>query len=399
MKEMVGLRLWDVDLSVSLHIAAGFCCRFLTLLLLVAGSLLVTGSEVSALVSGPCTDCHTMHYSQGGEALSVWGSGGPYDALLTVDCIGCHTGDNLAGGEVPFVMPENPALISYGGVNGTGTEAGSTTLAGGSFYWVLSSDTSGHNVAGYCNYDSTMLVAADGNLPPGFVFGRPAGDGSTPGGGSWGTHQVTCAGTYGCHGSHATTNQTQAIHGGHHALSGSEITFPQHSPTDYRMLVGIAGIEDSDWEFQPTVSSHNQYHGVDDPGSTDTSTISYFCSQCHGRFHFNDDGPAPTISPWLRHPTNFDLSGASSSEYDNYNDTVGVGVYSLVAPVASDLGLPANQGVVQEMVMEPGSSDDAIVTCLSCHRAHGSRHYKSLRWNYAGSVTGGDCAVCHTEKR
>ena len=389
-------------MSVFLHTdAAGFWHRFL-MLVLVTCFLLVVGSEVSAYVSGPCSDCHTMHYSQGGEALSVWGRegvDGPFDALLTVDCIGCHTGDNSAGGKVPFVIPDILAA-DYGGINGTGTEAGANTLAGGSFFWVLGSDTCGHNVAGYCGEDTTMVVS-DGNLPPGFVSGRPTGGspGTTPGGGSWGTQQITCAGTYGCHGSHATTNQAQAIYGGHHALSGPEISTPQNSPADYRMLVGIAGIEDSAWEYQPTASRHNQYHGVDDPGSTDTSTISYFCSQCHGRFHFNDDVTAPTSSPWIRHPTNFDLSRASGSEYDNYNDGVGVGVYSLVAPVASDLGLPANQGVIQAEVMEAGATDDAIITCLSCHRAHGSRHYKSLRWNYAGFANGGDCAVCHTSKK
>ena len=351
-----------------------------------------------ALVSGPCTDCHTMHHSQNGGALSAWGDAGPYESLLTVDCIACHSGDNVAGGEVPYVMPD---LITpdYGGNFGTGTEASSTTLAGGSFYWVLSNDTRGHNVAGYCGLDGDMELS-DGYLPPGYAGGYAAGDGTTPGDGSWSsTTQITCAGTYGCHGTHNTTSQAAAISGGHHALSGSSISSVSNDSTDYRMLVGIAGVEDSDWEFRPDINNHNQYHGVDDPGSIDTSTISYLCSQCHGRFHYNDDASAPTVSPWLRHPTNFDLSQASSSDYDNYNEDIGVGVYSLIAPVASDQSIPSNQGVIQSQVMDAGSVDDAIVTCLSCHRAHGSLHYKAMRWNYAGSATGGYCSVCHTSKK
>jgi hypothetical protein len=369
--------------------------RMLFVLLLWVG--LSTSLSVSAAVTGPCTDCHTMHRSQNGQVLSTWGDSGPYAALLTVDCIGCHTGENAVGGKVPFVMPQN-LTPDYGGANGTGTEPSSTTLAGGSFYWVLSNDTRGHNVAGYCNPDSTM-VPADGALPPGFAGGRAAGDGTTPGGGSWpANRQITCAGTYGCHGSHATESQAGAISGGHHALSGPSISTPLNTPADYRMLVGIAGIEDSAWELRPLANRHNQYHGVDNPGNTDTETITYFCSQCHGRFHFNDDTAAPSVSPWLRHPTNYDMSRAASGDYAKYNEAVGVGIYSLVAPVASDQNLPSNQGVIQDRVMEAGSQDDAVITCLSCHRAHGSPYYKSMRWNYAGSVTGGDCAICHTSK-
>ncbi len=357
--------------------------------------LLFLPVSVSAFVTGPCTDCHTMHHSQDGGALTAWGDNGPYAALLTVDCIGCHSGDNVVDGKVPFVMPET--MVPNYGV--TGTESSTTTLAGGNFYWVLANDTRGHNVAGYCNPDATMLPG-DGALPPGFAGGRAAGDGTVPGGGSWPVNkQITCAGTYGCHGSHGVTGAAGALSGGHHALSGPSIPDPENSPADYRMLVGIAGIEDPAWELKPIASRHNQYHGVDNPGSTDTATISYFCSECHGRFHYNDDAAAPSVSPWLRHPTNFDMSQASGSEYANYNEVIGVGVYSLVAPVASDQGLPANRGVIQDRVMESGSQSDAIITCLSCHRAHGSPYYKSMRWDYAGSATGGDCSVCHTSKK
>jgi predicted CXXCH cytochrome family protein len=43
------------------------------------------------------------------------------------------------------------------------------------------------------------------------------------------------------------------------------------------------------------------------------------------------------------------------------------------------------------------TAGDAIVTCISCHRAHGSPYYKLLRWDYAGSISTG-CAYCHTSK-
>ncbi|MFO7831260.1 MAG: hypothetical protein R6V18_04685 [Desulfuromonadaceae bacterium] len=41
-----------------------------------------------AMVSGPCSNCHTMHNSQNGEDVS---GSGPNQALLNNDCVGCHS--------------------------------------------------------------------------------------------------------------------------------------------------------------------------------------------------------------------------------------------------------------------------------------------------------------------
>ncbi|MBN2332187.1 MAG: hypothetical protein JXO49_00675 [Deltaproteobacteria bacterium] len=337
-----------------------------------------------AAVAGPCSDCHTMHYSQGGDLLAAWGSSGPYAGLLANDCVGCHTGTNSSGGNTPCVTAATAP--DYGT---TGTEG--TTLAGGSFYWVTGDDTCGHNVSGIAG------IGFD-QLPPGFTNGRAAGDSTTPGGGAWlGSQQVTCAGTYGCHGSHNQDNQTAAIRGGHHSTKSGAIT-PDNDATDYRMLVGIAGYEDPDWEFLPDTSSHNQYKGVHDPNNStapDTSTISYFCSECHGSFH--DDISTGITSPWLRHPTNYDMgiAGAAGGEYRYFNSGTGsaVSAYSVIAPVASSVTTTP-----LSVVSAHEANNTAIVTCISCHRAHGSQFYKSMRWDYAGSPTGGFCSLCHTSK-
>ena len=337
--------------------------------------------ESLAVVTGPCSDCHTMHHSQDGGTLSAWGTSGPYEALLTIDCIGCHTGVNTTTTTTPYVFDPDGPTYSL-----TGTEATTTTLAGGNFFWVVSDQTKGHNVSGICTSDSVL------DVPPGFDGGRAAGDGTTPGNGSgWSSGtQITCAGTYGCHGSHDTTSQAGAIRGGHHALSGPAITSPQDSAADYRLLVGIAGYEDSDWEFRPVAAAHNQYKGLDSPEDSETSTISYFCSQCHGTFH--DDVTDGSASPWLRHPTNFDMgSTASGSEYRDYGGGGTTPPYEVITPLAS-----SNVSAVKATVAF--TDDTMIVTCISCHRAHGSPYYKSMRWDYAGSATGGHCAKCHTTK-
>ncbi|OHB29057.1 MAG: hypothetical protein A2X84_02990 [Desulfuromonadaceae bacterium GWC2_58_13] len=328
-----------------------------------------------AAVTGRCSGCHTMHYSQDGRVLTEWGQSGPYEALLTIDCLGCHMGTNV-GGTTPFVFSSEAP--NYGA---TGTTSDTNTLAGGNFYWVAQpgGDTRGHNVAG--------LMAGDGalSMPPGFSGDRAAADGSIPGGGSWPSgQQVTCAGTYGCHGSHAQSSLASAVRGGHHNGLDGAITAPDALPAGgFRMLVGIAGYEDADWEYRPTTSTHNQYKGV--AGGTDNSTISSLCARCHGQFH----SASSAGSPWLRHPVDYDMGDtAATSDYRSYGGA-GVNAYRLDAPVAS-----VDVGNVLTNVTFAG---DTVVACVSCHRAHGSPNHKMMRWDYAGTI-GTGCAACHTSK-
>jgi len=326
----------------------------------------------SLLVGRHCSDCHTMHYSQGGQALSSWGNAGPYSALLVTDCVGCHTGSN-APGRMPYVMSSVAPVYAA-----TGTEANTNTLAGGNFFWVAGGDNNkGHNVVGLAAADPVLSV------PPGFDGTLAAADGSVPGGGSWPAgQQVTCAGTYGCHGSHNEAVAAAAIAGGHHTNVSGAITAPGTEPaTGYRMLVGIAGFEDPEWELTPTATAHNQYRGTD--GLRDNATISSLCMRCHNRFH--SDGNSS--SGWLRHPVDFDMGNTDfDSEVRGYGGVTKQ--YQVAVPVASvDVSAPVSQVTFQ---------DDTIVTCLSCHRSHGSPYAKLLRWDYANTI--GECVVCHTSK-
>jgi predicted CXXCH cytochrome family protein len=296
--------------------------------------------------------------------------------LLNSTCLGCHTGDNLLNGKTPFVFSITAGGPTYGI---SGTEGTTTTLAGGNFYWVANVGNSrGHNVLGVGNAD-TLLV------PPGFTGASFAADGSRPANGTWTSGQrVTCAGTHGCHGTHAVSSSTDAVRGGHHKGASGAITLPGTSPAGgFRMLVGVAGYEDSDWEFRPTTLAHNQYKGNT---GTDNSTISSLCARCHGNFHAKTVSGIGTGSPWLRHPTDRDMFGLGG-EYANYN---GDKTYSVQAPVAS-----TTVSAVKSAVLV--GAGDAIVTCVSCHRAHGSPYYKMLRWDYANSV-GAGCTYCHTSK-
>ncbi|MCK4501764.1 MAG: cytochrome c3 family protein, partial [Desulfuromonadales bacterium] len=292
------------------------------------------------------------------------------------------TGGNDGSNSTPYI--HNTLNLFDGGAEYGFSGIEVDTLAGGTFKYVISNDNKGHNVVGIATPDSTLFT------PPGYDGGLPAADGSTPGsGGSWNNEQITCAGTYGCHGSHDKDSNVDAIRGAHHLGANGAVTpGSDHSPAaGYRMLVGIDGFEDSDWEYRPTSSAHNQYKGIDSPGqTTDTSTISYLCAECHGTFH-QSSGIA---SPWLRHPTDYALSNtAANSEYREYG---GIGHDYLPA---TPLAAAEISSVVTTINF---TSSDSVVNCLSCHRAHGSPYYKAMRWGYAESSGGGLCSNCHTSK-
>ncbi len=330
-----------------------------------------------ARVTGTCVSCHTMHNSQ--DNLWVADSGVPNPALLVADCIGCHTGQNNGINATPYVFSTTPPQYKS-----TGTEPDSNTLAGGNFYWVSNiGDRRGHNIYGLAARDQTL------SLPPG-------GDGTF-------SSQLRCAGTMGCHGDRNTAGQISAIKGSHHYTNHQIWQLGTSLAASYRILDTIQGFGDPGYEYHPTDLKHNKYYGLDRTTESETAvgTISSQCAQCHENYHNGSTTLVPNGSlrtgVWLRHPTDFDMSKAvSSTEYQLYNNssTFGNNTYSVVSPVATaDDSTTMNTTIFTR-------ENDALVMCLSCHRAHGSPYAGALRWDYKAWPASGynGCAVCHTTK-
>lgn len=358
--------------------------------------LLVENSwGVSDAMRKPCADCHTMHDSSGGQGVALGPLGGadlvgPQEALVNFTCSGCHVGSNTgAATDTPFVAHMTVAP-SYGS---TGTSG--DTLAGGNFYWVVNNDggPKGHDVVG-------LGISQTTRVPPGEPNGDLVFSVASP---------LRCAGTNGCHGDTAVASQTMAIWGAHHGNTlGQAVATPGSllTATSYRFLNGIVGYEDSDWEFQPTKDLHNQYKGVVrlTDGAADVSTISSACtSRCHGDFHngagtdYGVDASAGSFaSPWIRHPIDIDMGGLNG-EYLGYgNPVLGDQNYNVNTPLAStDV-----TGVLNSVAALSSASGKAIITCLSCHRAHGSPFDYSMRWDYKNWPGAGynGCGDCHTYK-
>lgn len=330
-----------------------------------------------------CVECHTMHNSQGGSGMvyGTYGTSTQQSSLLNNNCTGCHAGTNNGSNYIPYVL--QTTAPTYGS---TGTQG--NTLAGGNFYWVTqgSGDPKGHNIAGLVNIDLTQST--------------------NPPGGPVTANQITCAGTNGCHGDPTIADQVVSIHGSHH--SDSTVAIDGLSvKNSYRWLKGVTGYEDTLYEYQPAADRHNQYKGkvrsADD--NTDSTTMSSLCAKCHGDFHNDNGGAAATKgiidatstwqstggTQWIRHPVDYDMQPLSG-EYDSFNKGVGVNTYSVVVPLASS--------TVASVKTTVSGAGDAIIMCLSCHRAHGSPYDSIMRWDYKGWPGAGynGCAICHTSK-
>ncbi len=367
-------------------------------------------TSAGAVVTGVCSNCHTMHNSHDGNTVANsngahW-SGGVLTGgsvttanaqLLVSDCVGCHSSTgtattvNVGGSTIPIVW------------NTGGYPA--TPLAGGNFFNVPTDTTMGHNVYGIAGVDSNLSYA-----PGAFddLGGTAIGCGTSchttlaqPD--SWyiaaGNEPGGCKGCHGYVAHHAnndasTQPRPTATNGGYRFLG---------PPAGHPLGGHVDGIEDPDWEATTSATDHNVYAAevVDD--TEDPQSMGKFCAGCHGSFHANgdpnsyttimetgiDNGTGSTADPWIRHPSNFGIPNTGE-----FTQVIGQ-TYSAAIPVAKN---------VQTTVTSTVDAGDQVF-CLSCHRAHGSQYPDMLRFDYtaviahtgSGTATNG-CFFCHRNK-
>ena len=318
--------------------------------------MIIAGAQTaSAAVSGVCSNCHTMHYSQGNTQLGTWGGSGPYSSLLTNDCLGCHTttGTDPLVDSYPFVST----------TNGTDLDD-DNCLAGG--YFAKTESSTASNAGNSHTMTST-------NPPAGYNGSFYTG----------GTNGFSCAGTNGCHGNHTDLDDMDAIAGEHHTSGGYRMLYVDTAGNN-----AVAGVAAADYE--EALIANTTYpgggalaHNVYSADASGDHTISEFCALCHGDFH----GDAGTLSSgsWIRHPSD------------------------VVIPVGWNIGVEANTLTDSDNKRNPvgwaGATEgtgDRRVTCLSCHRAHGTANADLLRWAYSTQVAGGGndygCLGCHDKQ-
>jgi hypothetical protein len=357
-------------------------------ILAVSGLLLLGQSDASAAISGRCDNCHTMHNSQDGTYMTTGTSGEAQGYLLrSVSCIGCHTGEDGSRADNPDT---NGPAVQHN------NDPGSGFLAGGSFwYWSSAADDGNvHNVDEVDSDGDSTLTTPPGGTALASTFGCATG--------------TSAAGyaTTGCH-----------LGSGHHSNVGGDIAEPTQVVwvdggsvgSSYRFLSGVKGGEDGDWEFTKNARQHNVYYTSSTYNNSDTDTITSVCVGCHGDFHGSASGGTPvkgtgSSSPWIRHPTDISLynaTGPFASEHLSYNS------YETITPIGTDTDSYANDISIPSGDMDTvyNQLNDArldVVTCVSCHRAHGSVNLDLLRWSYNTMIAGGGgstgCLKCHRQK-
>ena len=352
-------------------------------------SVILVHGFVDAMVNGPCVNCHTMHNSQNGTPMNYDNSVNPNATLLRGNCAGCHA-QNTAGNVVNSI----PQVL----------HTAATDLAGGNFHYfdgTVATQNKAHNVLDLpspYNTQDTVLT----NNPPGYLSGYDPSSVKFDTG-----SRLRCAGANGCHGNRELADENSAIKGSHHT-SDAALKFGTINEANqgggtggtsdfattgksYRFLYNVHGGEVSDW-LNSLGTHHNEYKGIvfGTRGQTqawaDVTTISDLCAECHGKFHaggLTSDSGIGTASPWLRHPT--DALIPNYGEYATYT--------------SYDAGAPIGRTTIPNSIGGSVAPGTDVVTCLSCHQAHGSNYADILRWDYTNHLAAGTgCLVCHTGK-
>jgi hypothetical protein len=348
---------------------------------------LVAPALCAAALQGECSNCHTMHNSQQGSlvAFSRNSSGQQvlreqaFDMLLKTDCVGCHS---QPGSEtiVTTGQTRTPIVFNLTAPIYPPDGSASSVLAGGNFHWAVSKgDPYAHNVFGISGEDPRFQTA-----PGGVPISDPCAV----------CHKTLATPQGGCSGCHVSQHHAAGPgvvagrkQGWYRFLGSVMLRSGQSAP----LAEGVTGIEDPDWEQNPLPNRHNTYQGATTTSVSylDTGSINQKCAGCHGRFH---SGTAAN-SVWIRHPVDVAIPGSGEfTGFTTYNPLVPV-----ARPNVSDAD--ANFSSI--------SRGSDLVSCISCHRPHGSPYPAMLRWDYrdwpgidsyTGKAAVNGCAVCHTAK-
>ena len=328
-----------------------------------------------------------MHNSEQGSPVAYSFSSGnqviseqPFANLLKTDCLGCHSS---SGAETIVAMDDSEVPIVFNLSEPTYPPDGSTTstLAGGNFHWLLQNgDAYGHNVYG--------IAAEDFRFPPTQAPGGVERTGECAN--CHGTLATVQSGCEGCHvpQHHAAKAVVTGKDQGWYRFLGSVM---QRDGTHQPTAEGVVGIEDPNWEQSPLSTKHNTYQGSTASYTSylESGSIDQKCAGCHGTFH----NETTANSTWIRHPVDVAIPG--SGEFAAFT------TYDPLVPVAR----PNVSTLDADFSTINRGTDE--VSCISCHRAHGSPYPAMLRWAYRDwpgtdshtqqpAVNG--CAICHTSK-
>jgi hypothetical protein len=276
-----------------------------------------------------CSGCHTMHNSVNGAPVDPNSpNGNPYllkDGTASDVCLSCHA---TSHGAQWSGTPLNPP-VERGAGNFVFLEATN-----------LQDNTHGSPIPGAAGAHSIIAPSKNGVQDPRFT--------TAPGG----TYPASAMSCTSCHNPHGN-NHFRLLYGAGHVEAGN-YTFTNPAPT----AVGIS-LNGTTGE---SATNHTAYQGG----------MSAWCSNCHGAFH---DGNGAL----LKHPSGVAMGASIAQTYNLYNgtnDQSGGNAATSYTPV-----IPFEDPAMT-ISSTAGPTATSQVSCVTCHRAHGTSESSIGRWDF-----------------
>ncbi|MHB0935678.1 MAG: cytochrome c3 family protein [Armatimonadota bacterium] len=325
----------------------------ITTALFAAAILNVQAGEYHIGEQNVCSDCHVSHASKDGAPVSV------SENLLRSStgeiglCMSCHDGSNAMA----------PDIVS----NGTATSPSDVVATRyASKYGSSAGFFQGDYLQSDSPYGHSLLPQAAATAPLSTSYSKLGG--------------LVCSD---CHDSHGNGNYRNLL------------TDPNPaSPGSFPILIGTHVSETVPVNAQnpnPAVA-----YDTGNVGLYTANNLAGWCTDCHDQLAANGTGTPP--AHYLGHPSDVEIGGAGahtdSSNWINpvLTDRSGFG---------TDIG-DLTAGIPRVRYGSPTGSNQTAgmndtVTCLSCHKAHGSKYQHGLLWPHTegGADMYSGCQQCH----
>ncbi len=275
-----------------------------------------------------CTVCHTMHNSQNGQPVNPAPDN---NYLLVINsatdlCLSCHETEN---GSVWANSPLNPT-----------TERGSGNFA---FYGAPNINDAPNGLM----YPLSGSHGIHNCAAPSQNAGSDPVNATSPGGG-YPSSLLSCTS---CHDPHG--NENFRMLRGTGQLPGGEANFIYEAPLAEGIPLTGAG---------ESLTLHTAYQ----------SGWSNWCANCHGLYHENS-------SIGFEHPVDDHLSSDMITTYELYDGTVNPTGGN---PLLSYLPHVPFEDPSATSTSTSGPTISSQISCMTCHRAHGSSAVDMGRWDF-----------------
>ncbi len=329
-----------------------------------------------------CSQCHSMHGTQGGSSMLYDGSTEPYPRLLRHSsvlnlCLYCHDGNNAG------LDPPPPDIW------GTTMATGQTNPSAGNL-------CAGYDVTPPCTdttINHSLGIDLTSTMPPGFV-------------GDWSAVTTAYSTTFNClfcHDQHGNTNyrNLRTNPGG---STGVTVSYAMGA-TINDATKHVNNLVDPGRGVLKYETDKVKYRSI--PSVTATDGIQAFCKGCHTNFHYGGGENATEFggsasgdtgaTPWKRHPTK-DTSintGDTNKHIDKTCWMAGTTASGCAAEFTAWARTIDPDGVEH--------NGDEVPFCFTCHRVHGSTNHTNLIFGGPTSLAGAGtkmrdtCMQCHNQ--